>query len=245
MSGLGDALGQVGGMLMDMGKQKRLEKLQKEKEERARQDELAKEERQRLRELNKVDGKPTIIERDGKKLYQYKNSEGRTINEEEVDPFTLQRLQRQDQKEELSIEGVILRNEGLRHQGAIAERKLADYDEDEAADDAYQQARIGSMNRANRGDGGGGIESNLTPEPSRGALTNLLVKEFSDLSEQYTTRPKDGTEPKITKDEFRIIADEVIASAAKEGGDPRTQFPKALRRYLDLKAKRTAVPKRK
>lgn len=245
MSGLGDALGTVGGALMDIGKQKRLEKLQAEKEERARQDELAKEERQRLRELNKVAGKPTIIERDGKKLYQYKNSEGRTINEEEVDPFTLQRLQRQDQKENLSVESVILRNENLRRQGSLADKKLADYDEDEALDDEYRRAQIGSQNRANRGDGGGGLESTMTPEPSRGALTNLLIKEFGDLSSQYTSKPEGGGDPTLTKDEFRMVADEVIASAAKEGGDPRTQFPKALRRYLALKAKRAAVPKRK
>jgi hypothetical protein len=244
MSGLGDALQQIGGVMMNMAKDERLAKLQKEKEERARQDELAKEERLRLRELNKVSGEPTIIERDGKKIYQYKNSEGRTINEEEVDPYTLTRLARKDQKEDLSIEGLVLGNKSKGLGVTLAEKKLEDYDADEVLDDEYRRAQIGSQNRANRGDGGGGIEGNLTPEPSRGALTNLLVKEFSDLSGQYTQAPE-GQEPKLTKDEFRMVADEVIASAAKEGGDPRTQFPKALRRFLDLKARRAAVPKRK
>ena len=97
MSGLGDAVSSVGTMLIDMAKEKRLEKLAKEKEDRTEEREKAKEERQRLRDMNKVHGDPTIIERDGKKLYQYKNSEGRTINEEEVDPFTLTRLSREEQ----------------------------------------------------------------------------------------------------------------------------------------------------
>lgn len=248
MSGLGDAIQQIGGFMMNMAKDERLSKLQKEKEERARQDELAKEERQRLRELNKVDGKPTIIERDGKKLYQYKNSEGRTINEEEVDPFTLQRLMREEQKEDLSIEGLILGNKGKGLNVSLAEKKLADYDEDEAADDAYQQARIGSMNRANRGDGGGGLESALaSTDQSPGALTNILVKEFSDLGDMYSRVDVDGnkiaegdtsTKPAITEQEFRDIASKVVIMAAKRGIDPRLSLQEAVKAFVRNKKKK-------
>ena len=60
--------------IIDMGKEQRLDKLAKEKEERTEEREKAKEERQRLRDMNKVHGDPTIIERDGKKLYQYKTA---------------------------------------------------------------------------------------------------------------------------------------------------------------------------
>ena len=177
MSGLGDALGTIGGAMMEMGKQQRLDKLAKEKEERTEEREKAKEERQRLRDMNKVHGDPTIIERDGKKLYQYKNSEGRTINEEEVDPFTLTRLAREEQSDTISLENKVLANKKLT-------KELDYFDAEQARDAEYDAARTGAENRRYTGTGTGGgrsIEGTLTPEQSPGSLTNMLVKEFGDL----------------------------------------------------------------
>ena len=174
--------------------------------------------------MNKVHGDPTIIERDGKKLYQYKNSEGRTINEEEVDPFTLSRLNREQSADQASLESTLLGNKKL-------QKELDYFDADQARDAEYDAARTGAENRryTGTGTGGGGrsIETTLTPEQSPGSLSNLLVKEFPDLQEQYTK----GDKPEMTKQEFRDIAAKVVIEAAKRGVDPRLSFQEALKRY--------------
>lgn len=229
MSGLGDALQMVGGNMMEMGKEQRLEKLRQEQEKRAEERDRRKEERAYQRELKKAQGEPRVIDRGGKKVMQYRNSEGTVVREEEVDAYTLEQLGRQDQKEKYSLDKIIQEVE-------LGGKKLRDYDADKALDRRYDEARIAtelSAREENIAQAGAakrrGLEGSLTneQEASVGNLTNQLIKETSDLKAQYTG----GDDPEMTAQEYRDVATKVIIEAAKRGVDPRVAFAEALKRY--------------
>lgn len=229
MSGLGDALQMIGGNMMQMGKEQMLEEMRMEQENRAEEREKRREDRAYQRELKKAQGEPRIVDRGGKRIMQYRNSEGSIIREEEVDAYTLEQLNREDQKEKLSLEQISQTVE-------LGGKKLRDYDTDKALDRRYNEARIetelaarqeniaqaGAANRR-------GIEGNITneQEASVGSLTNQLIKETSDLKAQYTG----GDDPEMTAQEYRDVATKVIIEAAKRGVDPRVAFAEALKRY--------------
>lgn len=236
MSGLGDALQMVGGSLMDMGKEKRLEKMRQEQDARAEERDKRKEERAYQRELKKAQGEPRVVDRGGKKVMQYRNSEGTVVREEEVDAYTLEQLGRQDQKEKLGLDELLQKVE-------LGGKKLRDYDTDKALDRRYDEARIAERlaardeNVAQAGAAGRkGLEGTLTneQEASVGNLTNMLVKETADLKEQYTG----GDDPVMTAAEYRDIASKVIIEAGKRGVDPRLSFQNALRGYEAKRAQK-------
>lgn len=226
MSGLGDALQMVGGSMMEMGKEQRLEKLRQEQEARAEERDKRKEDRAYQRQLRQAQGEPRIVDRGGKRVMQYRNAEGNIIREEEVDAYTLEQLNREDQKEKVSLDKIVQEVE-------LGGKKLRDYDSDRALDTQYRQAQIderlaardenvaqaGAANRR-------GLDGQLsTDSASDSALAVELANSLPDLKKQYT----EGDEPTLTAEEYHHLAQGSIIEAEKRGVDAVTLFRAALR----------------
>lgn len=228
MSGLGDALGQVGGMLMGIGKQKMLEKLEDEREAKRKQDEIAKEERAAARAAKKV--KDTrVIQRDGNYVNQYLNDEGAVLKEEAADPYAVSQIANAQQKDKLTLESLVVANEAK-------QRDLKYYDEDRALERRYKEASIRNLDEPNSRAGGLGSrmgDASETPSPSQMGIE--LAKAFPDLRKMYT----EGEEPLLTAEEYQHLAQGAVLEAAATKKDAITLFRAALRgRAAQNKAKK-------
>lgn len=237
MSGLGDALQMVGGSMMEMGKEQRLEKLRQEQEARAEERDKRKEDRAYQRQLRQAQGEPRIVDRGGKRVMQYRNAEGNIIREEEVDAYTLEQLNREDQKEKVSLDKIVQEVE-------LGGKKLRDYDSDRALDTQYRQAQIserlaardeniaqaGAANRR-------GLEKSLTgdDEPTQEEVIKLVADENKDIKEEL----------ELTEVEYMRYAEEAVKEAAKRGVHPNTVMRNALRLRSERKDRMRTYDKNK
>lgn len=222
MSGLGDALQNVGGQLFSMAKEQRLEKLEKDREERAEAREKAREERQQLRELNKVKQTRTI-QRDGQWFEQQLNSEGRVLDERTADPYAVTQMEQESQKGKITLENLI-------NQSELNKKKLRDYDADRALDVRFREAQIGSENRQYTPEAyrRGSIEESVSTGNVYDAADQLL-KDTADLKKQYTG----GDDPILTAEQYRNVVTEATIAAAQRGIDARAFLSQALKRYVN------------
>jgi hypothetical protein len=137
MSGeFGAAISNVGNMLMGIGKDKMLAKMEADKENRAEERAKAREERERLRKLNEVDKSRNIQTPDGKWMRQDVNMEGKVLNEEPLDAGTIDQLNYESTKRKYSLDA-------FAHDAAMDKLEDKYAEPEKQADIAYKNAQTG------------------------------------------------------------------------------------------------------
>lgn len=220
MMGLGQGLQQVGGMLMDMNKEKMRERLEIEREQRAEQRELAKEKRQ----LEQFSGSYEI-DRDSGLKYRVNKAGHRMADPVRLTAYEIRQHELADKLAELEVKGKeqSVTNQGL--EGQIKGFQVRDYDSDRAARLRKEEASIeaslaqaqAARSRAMNAGGSRGQEDSREPHPLEYADT--LVKEYKAAFERYGI--EDGREQ-------QRIAELAVQGAAAEGISPAEY----LLRYL-------------
>lgn len=233
LQGLGAGLQQLGGSIF---KSKVLDKLKEEEAVRA-------EERAVAREAKKVASQRVIRKGDGTMVRQHLNSQGDLVKEEPVDPYELEKIQREEKKEQAELERAGLAARLGEQKLQLGERELGDYEEDRSLERRAKEANIAqslaSAERSRRPDYRETVaEIEAADEPSPGMLANQLVKEYSDLQKEYTS----GDDPAMSAQEFREVAQATVLQAARRGVDARVAFTHALRAFKSNKDKKKAAP---
>lgn len=218
MSGLGAGLQQVGSSMMQENAANRkvelLDKLKIEEEGRAEVRQIAREERQMAR----PSGTRITQTPEGVWMEETLNGAGKPIDSRLAPKNIVDSMTRQEEKDRLSLEK-------LTTEAEINRRKLSDYDADKARDIAYENARIASTNRANRGNGVGGIEASMTAAgKSKSELATFLADQYPDLRKQYT----EGEDAALSASDWQQLAFDSIDMANQQGVDASVVFRKAL-----------------
>lgn len=233
LQGLGAGLQQLGGSIF---KSKVLDKLKEEEAVRA-------EERAVAREAKKVASQRVIRKGDGTMVRQHLNSQGDLVKEEPVDPYELEKIQREEQKEKSAAEKEGLTVQGLQQKLKLNEMELGNYEEDRGLERRVKEANIrqseAAATRSLRPDYRETVaEIEAADEPSPGMLANQLVDEYEDLQKEYTS----GDDPAMSAQEFREVAQATVLQAARRGVDARVAFTHALRAFKSNKDKKKAAP---
>lgn len=225
LAGLGEGLQQFGGAVF---KAKFLDKLREEESIRA-------EERAEARKARQVTEKKLDPTTGTIKHY---NSVGDVIKEVPATAAELDEVKRATRKEELGIEGLVLRNKAAQDELDYAgterkmkeERHRAQMEQDAAQTDYY---RAGSLAKRMASTDS---EDSATRSPE--ALARELIKQSPELKAQYAG----GKEPVMSAQEFEMVAREAIKAAAQRGIDPRSFFAEHLRRYSNTSAAKRFNP---
>lgn len=201
------------------------QKLEADKEAKHHQWEIDKENRAEARIMNTPSDKVEFFDRDGVTMKRIYGGRNNILDEIPASQDEIKDRAKQERKDDLTFRA-------LENTVAKGDQELQYEPEDRALDIqdkrasiAEKLARTGSYNRANTPEARG-----MSVDQSPGALTNQLINEFPDLQKEYT-EGTDDEEPKMSKSEFREIAQEVVIRAAKRGVDPRIAFAEALKRY--------------
>lgn len=210
-----------------INKEKLAQQLEADKEKRVHQWEIDKENRAEARVMNTPSDKVEFFDRDGVTMKRIYGGRNNVLDEVPASQDEIKDRAKQDRKDDLTFQA-------LENTVAKGDLDLKYADEDHSVEAQIKRAqlgeigaRTGSYERANTPESRG-LSGRLTPQDqSPGALTNQLVKEFPDLKKEYT----EGDDPKMTAQEFRDIAQEVVIRAAKRGVDPRIAFSEALKVY--------------
>jgi len=243
LKGLGEGMQQLGGSIF---KAKVLDKLKEEEQVRAEDRQTRREEAKRASTVAQV----RYIERDGVWMEQKLNSNYNVIEETLAPKSEVDRLNRERQKDQVSLDNLVSQTE-------LNKKKVANYDEDRAMGKEEHQldlelkrsgiaenlAQADSARRRGTSDwvggsGSSGGSAGTTDDPTPGKLAQILVKENSALEKELT----EGDTPQMSKGEFRQIALSVIQNTSA-GHDPRANFLKALRLYKSpAKANQPTIP---
>lgn len=227
LSGLGQGLSQVSGMISDYNKDKVKQQLELEREKRADEREKAKWDRQQgaykeTQQRQLADGN----------WYNVRiNQAGEVIDQAPVSSQELKDITRRDRKEDLTVESLEVGIEGNRSliEGRGLENQLKgfqvrDYDSDRAREIEYDRARIAATNRSNRPENRrGGAEGSAT---NVSQAASALTTNYKDLVASYTS----GDKPKLSREEVESIAEEAVRAAVLQRKDAGTIFRDELAR---------------
>lgn len=129
----------AGKFIMDERKTELAERLAKEAEDRAEQRQIAREERAATRETKKV-ASSDVVQKNGSYIRRNLNAEGDVLKEEPLNPYEIDKLTRENQKESASIEKLLAET-------AKAKAEAAALPEKYSQERRYNEARIESYNR--------------------------------------------------------------------------------------------------
>lgn len=116
-----------------------LERLEKQKEDRAQAIKMADEERAEAR-ANKRVQTTNVVQVDGKYVTQYKNANGDVVKTEDADADTIEKLNNAKLKDKLTLDS-------LQSQSALNQKQLASYDADHSLESDFKRSQIGENNR--------------------------------------------------------------------------------------------------
>lgn len=204
--GVGNALTEVGGMMLDNYKTKMKDKLELEREQRAEARDLAKEERQQLmfsESRNEL--------RDGAWYEVDYNKAGREMDSRLANEGTIQQLNRAEEKEKLSLEKQMAEINKLNAEAEYLPIK-------QEADLDYRRALTGQANRAYTGAGRSGGEGSSggggTSGKYRALNESSIDAFFTDRNDKgHKTRDGDKLQAFYSSEEYAQIPDKNEAAA--------------------------------
>ena len=230
MMGLGQGLQQVGGMLMDMNKEKMRNQLEMERDKRKEALDIAKEQRQ----LEQFGGSYEF-DRDNGLKYRINKAGNRMADPTPISADELAAYKRE--QEIADLDAKIKRNTAKKGglELVLTQDKIdnAAVDRDlsrrlEEARIQSEQARAGSYSRANRGSGSG-----EDSKPTQAQAAKLLTTEYKSLVDSYVgTADKPGP---LSRNEVEEIAMEAARAAALQRKDPTVIFRDELARRAAFK----------
>lgn len=202
--GIGNALTDVSGMMLDNYKTKMRDKLELEREQRAEARELAREERQQLM-FNETRNEL----RDGAWYEVDYNKAGREMEARLANQGVVEAMTRAEQKEKLSLEKLMAETNKLNAEAEFIPEK-------EAADLAYRRALTGQANRAYTGVGRGGGSSGGGTSGKYKALNESSIDAFFTERNDKGHKLRDAEKLRefYSSEEYARIPDKNEAAAA-------------------------------
>ena len=223
MIGLGSGLQQVGGMLMENNKQKLADKLEKDKEARAE----ARADKVYARDQASFDH--TAVEQNPEGVWMqvdYAKS-GDKLDSRLAPANVITEMNTKQQADKVSLENAILNGKKTQAELDYLPEKQDLDRRDTESQIAYRKTQgLADITRANNS--GSGKDSTT---PGFYDAVDQLVKDSSDLQQQYTKAPEGG-EATMTASEYRSVVEASVKAAAQRHLDARAVLRNALATYV-------------
>lgn len=220
LSGLGEGLQAVGGAHMKATLDEKLAAARAAREEELT---IAKEKRAAERARNTPDPKLTdFVQQDGVWYEVIKGGEGNELERRLAPENKVREFQQADEDRRRSLENDILTGRKNAADAAMAEKKLANYDDDRSWERGYKERALSLRGSSRRG-------LDEDDEPTQEEVVNLLIDENKDTYNSIRTRYKDTEAGSAT--DLDAMARRAVRDAYARGINPNAHLQEVLRSY--------------
>lgn len=220
--GYGGMIG-LGQGLQTVGKSMLADELEKRREARQEELTIAREKREQERKRSTPDPKLTeFVQQDGVWFEVLKGGEGNELERRLAPENKVREFTQADEDRRRSLENDILTGRKKAADAAIAERQLADYDDDRSWERGYKERSLSLRGSSRRG-------LDEDDEPTQEEVVDLLVDENKDTYNSIRTKYKDADAGSAT--DLDAMARRAVRDAYARGINPNAHLQEVLRAY--------------